>query len=131
MSSISTHIKVVAWLHILLGILCILGALFIGTVAGILGALIFGSATGHALPGFLGLIGVGGLAFILIAVFAIPHLLVGWGLLNGKEWARIVGIIVSILSLLHPVIGLGTAIAIYSLVILFSSDASQVLGRTA
>jgi hypothetical protein len=131
MSSINTHVKVVAWLHILLGVLCLLGAMFVGTVAGLLGAVIAGGATGHALPGFLGLIGIGGIAFILVGVFAVPHLLVGWGLLNGKEWARIIGIIVSILSLLHPVVGLGTAIAIYSLVILFSGEASEMLGRTA
>ena len=69
--------------------------------------------------------------FVLVGIFAIPHFIVAWGLLNGAEWARIAGIIVSILSLLHPAVGLGTAIAIYSLVILFSSETEELFRRAA
>ena len=129
MGSIQSHVRIVAWLHILLGCLCILGALFASLILGAIGAAIGGGATGHAGVGVLGFLSVGGVVFILIGIFAVPHFLVGWGLLNGAEWARIVGIIISILSLLHPVVGLGTAIAIYSLVILFSSESEQLFRR--
>src|SRR4051812_31697889 len=106
-ATIHTQVKVVAWLHALLGVLSLLGAvlfaLFFGAIAALLGA----GATGHAAGGLLGFLGVGGIVFVLVGIFAVPHFIVAWGLLNGAHWARIVGIILSILSLAHPVMGLG------------------------
>lgn len=96
---------------------------------GVIGAAILGSASNHVAGGTAGFLLVGGVAFVLVGIFAIPHFIVAWGLLNGAEWARIAGIIVSILSLLHPAVGLGTAIAIYSLVILFSSETEELFRR--
>ncbi len=122
MNGLQTQVKVVAWLHIFLGALSLMGGLFIALIFGALGGFLGGAATGHALPGVLAGFGVGTIVFILVGVFSLPNLLVGYGLLHGAEWARVVGIIVSILSLVHPVIGLGTAIAIYSLVVLFTVD---------
>ena len=87
--------------------------------------------SGHTAPGFLAFFSVGPIVFILVAVFAIPHFIMAWGLLHGAEWARVAGIILSILSLFHPVIGLGTAIAIYSLIILFSTETTELLRRRA
>ena len=131
MNSMSSHVKIVAWLHILLGILSLLGGIVIALVFGALGAAIAGGAAGHAAPGILAFFGVGTIVFILVGVFAVPHFIVAWGLLNGAEWARVVAIIVSILSLLHPAVGLGTAIAIYSLIVLFSSETSELFRRSA
>ena len=129
MQSVQTHVKVVAWLHILLGGLCILGAIFAAALIGILGAIIGGGITGHPAVGLVGFVGIGGLVFILIGVFAVPHFIVAWGLLNGAEWARIAGIILSVLSLLHPVIGLGTTIGIYSLIVLFTMENTSAANR--
>ena len=129
MNTVSSQVKIGAWLHILLGVLCLLGAALFGLLFGAIAAAIGGSATGHAGGGVLGFLLGGGAVFVLVGVFAVPHLLVAWGLLNGAAWARIAGIIVSILSLLHPVIGLGTAIAIYSLIVLFSSETEELFRR--
>jgi hypothetical protein len=129
MKSISTHIRIVAWLHILLGSLSLLGGILVALIFGVIGGALASGASGHALPGILAFFGVGTVIFILIGVFAIPHFIVAWGLLNRVAWARIVGIIVSILSLLHPAIGLGTAIAIYSLIVLFSSESEELFRR--
>lgn len=124
------HVKIVAWLHIVLGFLTILIAIFAGTFFALLGGLFGSSAAGgnagSAAGGILGFLGAGMFAFIIVGVFAIPNLLVGWGLLQRASWGRILGIVVSILSLLHPVAFIGTAIAIYSLVILFQPDTAAL-----
>ena len=122
MNNVQSQVKFVAYLHILLGVLSLLGALVIGLFGAAIGAALGGIASGQAAGGVLGFVLGGGIVFVLVGVFAVPHFILAWGLLNGAEWARVVGIIVSILSLLHPVLGLGTAIAIYSLVVLFSAE---------
>ena len=131
MNNVSSQIKIVAWLHILLGTLSLLGGIFVALIVGLIGAAFASGGTGHALPGFLAFFGVGTIVFILIGVFAIPHFIVAWGLFREVQWARILGIVVSILSLFHPAIGLGTAIAIYSLIVLFSSDTELLFRRSA
>ncbi len=119
-ASIDSHVRSVAWLHIALGILTLMGALCIFLIFGALGAVgATASNSKDALPTIALFGGIGTFMFMLIAIFALPHLLVGWGLLNGASWARILGIVVSILSLIHPSMGIGTALGIYSLVILF------------
>lgn len=45
--------------------------------------------------------------------YAAACFITGWGLMQRRPWARIVAIIVAILSLIHPV--LGTALGIYTL----------------
>jgi hypothetical protein len=131
MNTMQSQVKVVAWLHILLGVLSLLGGVLFALLFGAIAALIAGGGTGSAGTGALGFLGVGGIVFILIGVFAIPHFIVAWGLFNGAEWARIAGIILSILSLFHPAIGLGTAIGIYSLIVLFGSEAAEAFRRSA
>ena len=54
-----------------------------------------------------------GAAFLLVAAGGI---LVGWGLMNHERWARVTGIVVAILAILHP--PLGTALGIYTLWVL-------------
>ena len=129
MNSISSHIRIVAWLHIFLGCIGLLEAVVVALVLGAIGAVI-GGAIGHAIGAIVGVLGVGGIVFVMVGIFALPNLLVGWGLLKGFEWARVVGIIVSIISLFHPSFGLGTAIAIYSLIILFSSELETLFRRS-
>jgi len=52
---------------------------------------------------------IGGSLFIVSA----SGILVGWGLLKHQPWARMVGIVLGIVSLLHP--PFGTALGIYTL----------------
>src|SRR5579862_7673747 len=104
MGTVQTQIRIVAWLHIVLGVMALLFALVIALAAGAVAGLIGGAASGHAAGGILGFLGIGGLVFVLVGLFSVPNLVVGWGLLNGAGWARIVGIVVSILTLVHPVV---------------------------
>ncbi len=109
-----SHVKVVAWIYIVLGflgVLCALGMLLLfGGIAGIVGQSASDADARTAVP-VLGLIGA--IAFFALAVVSLPSILVGWGLLGYKEWARILGIILGALHLLgFPI---GTAIGIYTL----------------
>jgi hypothetical protein len=122
-----THIKVLAWLHILLGAMTLVGALILFLVFG--GIATAAAATATYGSGVAALIAgsIGAVMFICVGVFAIPQLLLGWGLLNGAPWARVLGIVISILSLVHPVVGLGTLLGIYGLVVLFNPETVQIL----
>ena len=63
--------------------------------------------------------GIVGLVFFV--VLGLPGLLAGYGLLKGKKWGQILGIVVGLLSLLNfPV---GTAIGAYTLFVLFQNSA--------
>lgn len=123
-----THISVIAWLHIVLGALYVLGGaltgfLFLG-MGGILGAA-QGGKEGLAFAALFG--GIGTFVFILVAVLGLPGILVGWGMLNYAPWARIGGIILSILNLIS--FPFGTALGIYGLIILFNQEAVDLFNR--
>ena len=122
------HIKIVAILNIVLGGLGVLTALFVllffGGLAGI--ASFDPGSNSRAEDGaVLGIIG--GVAFIVIALFSVPSVIGGVGLLKFREWARILMIVLSALNLMN--IPLGTALGIYGLWAL-TMDETRVLFRT-
>ena len=109
------HVILVAWLHIILSGLTLLVGLCVFLLCFVLGVVAL-----PVLP-FFGAIG----AFILVlfALFSVPGLIMGWGLLQFAPWARILAIVLSILGLVfHPAIGIGTVLGIYSLVVLFNPE---------
>jgi hypothetical protein len=97
------------------------GALFLilatGSAAGIVGAAAEPEDAAIAIP----VIGIAGTALAMfLSVFAIPGLVTGYGLLQRKPWARIVGIVLSAISLIN--IPFGTAIGIYGLWVLLNKE---------
>lgn len=120
------HIKVLSVLFIILGILGIVVAvafllLGAGTAATIL-------AQDNSNEARVGAAWAGGCITFVAALFgimAIPSIIAGWGLSQHKAWARILTIILAILSL--PQFPVGTAIGIYALVILFNEESKQIL----
>jgi hypothetical protein len=123
-----THVKVLAVLHIVLGALGVFSAvvlaLIIGGAAGIVG--FSGEPEAHvAIP----IIGITGTALILfVLVRSIPGILVGIGLLKYRPWARIGGIVLSILDLIW--LPFGTIVGIYGLWVLFSSESERLFAGT-
>lgn len=85
------HIDILGWLYVAAGALGVLTAVFIFLVLGVTGGVAGGLAR-DALPAVL-LTGIGFFAAVLVAVFSVPNLLVGWGLLQRKSWSRIVGLV--------------------------------------
>jgi hypothetical protein len=120
------HIKVLSVLFIILGILGIVVAvafllLGAGTAATIL-------AQDNSNDARVGAAWAGGCITFVAALFgimAIPSIIAGWGLSQHKAWARILTIILAILSL--PQFPVGTAIGIYALVILFNEESKRIL----
>jgi len=116
------QVSVVGILWIILGILTILVSAFIGLLGGggvLMGILNVGHDRDAAAAGTI-LAGVFGIIAIFIFVMGLVALLAGMGLRKWRPWARIVTIILSILNLLS--FPIGTAIGIYSLVVLFNEE---------
>src|SRR5919204_5110081 len=97
-----THVKVVGVLHIILGSLGVVFALFMllaaGTVAGIVGSSAEARDAAVAVP-IIGMFGT--LAAVFLLTLGLPGVIVGIGLLYFKPWARILGIVISALDLIH------------------------------
>jgi hypothetical protein len=124
---VETHLKVLAILYLVfagLSVLFGLGILLLtGAVSGIVGT---SGDTGFAIP-FIRLGGTAAAVFCF--VWAIPGFVVGIGLLGRKPWARILGIVMSALSLMH--VPFGTALGVYGLWILFNRDTERLFAARA
>lgn len=100
-----SHVQVVAWLHIGLGALGVLGAIVVFlTIAG-----------GGLLSGELEAIAVTGTVATVIAIFifliSVPGIIAGVGLLRYASWARVLTLVVAVFELLN--VPFGTLLAIY------------------
>jgi hypothetical protein len=69
-------------------------------------------------PGLLRIIGL--VASSFLGLLALPQIIGGLGLVGHKEWARILMLVVSFLSLPH--VPFGTALGVYSMVVLFNPE---------
>ncbi len=108
------HVTILGMLHIARGgIVLLLGMLGFGFFAGI--GILSGDETAL---GILGLIGT--LAVIFMTAIAIPSILAGAGLLQHREWGRILALVVGILSLID--IPFGTALGAYTIWALMDED---------
>ncbi len=92
-----TSVTVAAWILIVLGAIVTLAGLFLVIASG-------------ALAGLLGpLAGLGIVAAIIAIVIGVLHIWSGIAILGGKNWARIVGIVLGALGVLFGVLGLVAA----------------------
>lgn len=109
------HVKIIGILWIVFGAMSLLAAALMFTL--LMGVSFIPDMDAPA-PGILRFIGF----FIgsFLAVLGLPKIIGGYGLLKGFEWGRILTLIVSFLSLLN--VPFGTALGIYSIVILFDKE---------
>jgi hypothetical protein len=112
-----THIKVVALLNIVLGLLGALAGLGVvlgGTLGSVMSGSLIGAITGSIVSALIGM---------CIAALSLIGMVAGFGLLNGRSWARYVIIVLSVLRLFRfPWM---TIFGAYSLWVLFNSDAQR------
>jgi hypothetical protein len=74
------------------------------------------------------IIGLTGLALVVVVgALSLPGIIVGFGLLKFRSWARIFGIVLSILDLIW--IPFGTVVGAYGLWVLFSRDTERLFDR--
>ncbi len=120
-NSMDTHVKVLGIMHIVLGGLGVLVALGIfamfGGIAGIIGATAESGDAAVALP-LIGLIG--SIVVVVILLLSIPGIIVGLGLLKLQPWARLFGIILSVISLIN--FPIGTVLGVYGLWVLLTPE---------
>jgi hypothetical protein len=109
------HVKAVAVLWIIYGALGLIFTFF-------LFAALFGISyipdIGAEAPVILRTLALG--LCVFFGLLTLPELIAGFGIYNHREWGRIVGMAVAFLNLISfPV---GTALSVYTLVVLFHSD---------
>jgi len=121
---VETQVKVLGVLHIVLGGLGVLAAVgllaLFGGIAGVVH--VSNEPDAEAAVPILGLVGT--VLFVVIVVVSLPGIIAGIGLLQYREWARILTIVLSVLDLLN--IPFGTALGIYGLIVLFQDDAIRL-----
>jgi hypothetical protein len=123
---VDTHVKVLAVLYIVFGVIGTFVGLALMAVLSFIGAA--GAASDPdawmALP-ILGFTGAALGAFMLI--LSLPGIIAGVGLLKYQPWARILTIVLSALNLMH--IPLGTILGIYGLWVMLSDEGSRLFVR--
>jgi len=125
---VATHVKVVAVICIVFGVLGLLLALFSSVILGLLAGLVGSSGEEGAALGSTVLGLAGAVLTTVLIVFSIPSVIAGWGLLMLKPWARILGIIVAAISLIR--FPIGTIFGIYALWVLFQKDTEALFAKT-
>ena len=124
----ATHVKVLGIIYIVMGALGVLGALAVLLLFGGLAGIAGGVADPDARVAIPILGGLGGFLFLLVLVLSLPAVIAGVGLLQFKPWGRILGIIMSAISLVN--VPIGTAIGIYGLWALLNRETELLFART-
>lgn len=119
------HLRVVGILWIVAGALFLLPGLLLMGVGGVAHAVV---PPEEVLARELGPVVLSILGSTLTLV-AVGGMLVGWGLLNRRPWARIAAVVLAVLSLFHP--PFGTALGIYTLWVLLSANGEAEYARLA
>jgi uncharacterized membrane protein len=112
------HIKILGWLHIILGGLSLLIGIVvlliltsIGVLSGDREAVLVLPLVGFGIAGFMALIGA-------------PGVIGGIGLLKYKTWARVLTLILGFLNL--PAFPIGTALGIYTIWVLLNEETAHL-----
>ena len=119
-----THVKVLGALNVVLGAFGLLSAAALMLIFG--GATWLVGATGNpdaaiAIP-ILGLTGVTLATFLLVV--SLPSVIIGVALLQTRSWARVGGIVMSLINLFY--FPFGTLLGAYGLWVLFSRETERV-----
>lgn len=123
-----THVKVLAVLYIVLGALGVLSALLLMMVFGVAAGSVGVSGNPDAavaLP-IIGFVGTGLVIFLL--AISLPGVIVGFGLLKLKPWARIGGIVLCAINLIN--IPIGTILGAYGLWVLLNGETERLFTGT-
>jgi hypothetical protein len=128
---LETHVPIVGILLIVSNAFYLLSAIIVFGVIVIAGGIVgtIGVSSGdpeaaRILPQISGLVVLFGAGIAMfLGVLSLPGIIAGVGLLMRKSWARILGIVVAALSLLH--FPIGTLIGAYAIIVLAQDAAPQ------
>jgi hypothetical protein len=116
---IEQHVPILGWLHLVGGAFFVAIGLFMFTVLS--GISIAVAREDPIAPRILILVGTA--VCTLLVVLGLPGIVAGYGLLKRRPWARGLAIVVGVLSLFN--VPIGTAIGIYTLLVLMPSEATD------
>jgi hypothetical protein len=123
-----THVKVLGVLHIAMGALGLIGALLLVLVFGGVAGIVAADGDPDAAVAF-SIIGLTGTALVIFVVaLSLPGVIIGIGLVQFRSWARIGGIVLSILDLIW--IPFGTILGVYGLWVLLSKDTERAFNAS-
>jgi hypothetical protein len=122
--AMADHIRIIAILHIIFGALTILGGLVMMAVFGGIATMIGASGSSDAVVAIPIVGGIGAVIAVVLIALGVPGLIAGIGLLNFRPWARTLGIVISVLDLIH--VPFGTALGIYGLWALLSREGEML-----
>ena len=116
------HVQLIGIFWIVLGSISFLAGFII---FGILLGISFFPDLGNEAPAILRIIGssVG----LFLWILSVPKIICGIGLLKRCEWARILTLVIAFLGLFN--IPLGTALGIYSFIILLNNDTIKLFNK--
>ena len=122
------HVKILGILHIIYGALGVfvglLALVIMGGIASVVGVSDHSPDSALAIP-ILG--GIGALVFIILLAISLPGIIVGFGLLHFKPWARLLTLVLSALELFS--IPFGTALGIYGFWVLLKPETEQLFNQ--
>ncbi|HET9830532.1 MAG TPA: hypothetical protein VFP91_02430 [Vicinamibacterales bacterium] len=122
-----THVKVLGILQIVGGALGLLSALVVLLVFGGVVATVSGDADAATAIPVIGLTGTAVVVFL--ACWSLPLVIIGSGVYRIRPWARVWGIVVSVVSLIA--FPFGTMLGVYGLWVLFSNEGEQLFAQRA
>ena len=124
-----THVKVLGALQIAMGTLGLFAAVVLVLVFGVASSAVGMSGDPDATIA-LPIIGVTGVALVTFLVgLSLPGVIIGIGLIQRRPWARVAGIVLSILGLM--MVPFGTIVGVYGLWVLFSKETEQLFSVSA
>ena len=124
-----SHIKILGILHVILGGMCLLGAVAVMFVFGGLASVVSMSGDPNSAVAVPILGGIGSVIAIVVMLFSLPGFIGGIGLLKMASWSRIYMIVISALYLIH--LPFGTALGIYGLWALTKPETEALFQRRA
>lgn len=115
------HVTILGWLSIIgNGVLLLIGGFVFTFLSGI-------GAVSQDPQALAVLSMVGTTVGILLGALALPGMIAGFGLLRGREWGRILGLVTAIIGLLN--FPLGTLIGVYALWVLLQKESAVYFGK--
>ena len=116
-----TNVKVLAWLHIVLGVLGIMLGCFIIAIMMSAG-LFLGDRTEIGFITIAATIGV-----MLTIIFSAPGIVAGVGLLQFRSWARVLALVLAFFNLLA--VPHGTVFGVYTLISLLNTETAALFNK--
>jgi hypothetical protein len=118
------HVRIAAILRIAYSGLGLVAAAIILLVFGGLAVLAAVADPSTAHQSFPALTVIGVCIATIVGILGLPGVIVGWGMLRFRPWARILGIIFAFFDL--PAFPLGTALGVYTLWVLLNPQTAEL-----